>query len=307
MRILAIGECMAELAPTGGPGAYRLGFAGDTYNTAWYLARLRSGATVSYFSAIGDDAVSGQMREAMIEAGIDESNLQVIAGRTVGLYLIALDKGERSFAYWRGQSAAKELARDPVAMATAMALSDLIYFSGITLAILDADGRRNLLNELRKAREAGKRIAFDPNLRPRLWTNPAEMTRVIMQGAALADIALPSYEDEECWFKDADAEATAERYAEAGAGTVVVKNGPDPVHWLERDRRGIVEVPPLADVVDTTAAGDSFNAAILTGLAQGRGIDTCIPAACKLAGEVVRGRGALVPFDPGIMDQVATV
>ncbi len=297
MRFLAIGECMAELAPAAAPGEYRLGFAGDTFNTAWYLARLRPDATVSFFTAIGTDAISQKMRDALVASGIDGSHVRAVPDRTVGLYLISLDNGERSFSYWRGQSAARQLAEDPDALAQAIDQADFVYFSGITLAILDATSRQTLLSALRKARASGKKIAFDPNLRPRLWSDTSEMTRAVMQGAAVSDIALPSFEDEASWFSDVDPVATADRYSSAGATTVVVKNGADPVHYRQGETHGRTAVPPLSSVVDTTAAGDSFNAAILAGIQENMPLADSIARACRLAGQVVQGKGALVPVD----------
>ena len=112
MRFLAIGECMAELAPAGQHDAFRLGFAGDTFNTAWYLARIAPDIDVSYLTAVGDDAISQEMRSFMRDSQISDSHVQVIKGKTVGLYLIHLQDGERSFSYWRDTSAARQLAAD---------------------------------------------------------------------------------------------------------------------------------------------------------------------------------------------------
>lgn len=300
MRFLAIGECMAELAPAKTPGDFHLGFAGDTFNTAWYLARLRSDADVSFFTAVGSDKISDQMRMVLSDGGIDTSHVMLIPDRTVGLYLISLDNGERSFSYWRGQSAAKQLADDPKALERAMSEMDLIYFSGITLAILAPEARETLFDALRTARAAGKTIAFDPNLRPRLWTGPDEMTSAIMAGAEISDIALPSFEDESHWFGDADPDATATRYAAVGASTVIVKNGPGDVLYRSGDAVGSVSVPALNRVVDTTAAGDSFNAGVFAGLDKGDTIPDAIELACRVAGQVVMGKGALVPIDPNL-------
>ena len=305
MRFLAIGECMAELAPAQATGQYSLGFAGDTFNTAWYLARLRSDLDVAYFTALGDDTLSRQMRAFFVASGIDDRHVTRVPGRTVGLYLISLTKGERSFSYWRGQSAARAMMQSPAALETAIADADVVYVSGITLAILDPPSRDTLLNTLKAARSAGKTIAFDPNLRPRLWADPAEMTATIMQGAAVCDVALPSFEDEAQWFGDADPEATAARYADAGARTVIVKNGPDPVHCLHAATHQTFAVPPLSSVVDTTAAGDSFNAAILAGLADGAALADSIAHACRVAGKVVQGKGALVEVDPAALTRLA--
>ncbi|MEF3048971.1 sugar kinase [Pseudotabrizicola sp. L79] len=298
MRFLAIGECMAELAPADTEGEYRLGFAGDTFNTAWYLARIRPASSVSFLSAVGDDAISGQLRSAIVAGGIDDGQIRTLSGLTVGLYLISLKDGERSFSYWRGQSAARRLADDPSFLEQALKDADLIYFSGITLAILAPDARMRLMDAVRTARTAGKTIAFDPNLRPRLWSDTTEMTQTIMQAAAVSDIALPSFEDEAHWFGDTDPKATADRYAAQGVCTIIVKNGAEAVYYSHGTESGLVPVPPLTAIVDTTAAGDSFNAAALAGLHEGKHITDCIAAACRLAGLVVQGRGALVPVDP---------
>jgi 2-dehydro-3-deoxygluconokinase len=297
MRVLSIGECMAELSPQDSDGAFKLGFAGDTFNTAWYLARIRPTLQVSFFTGLGDDDISQQLRSTINIAGIDDSYCVVVPERTVGLYLISLANGERSFSYWRGQSAARRLASDKIALQRAIDVHDLIYFSGITLAILDAEDRDGFLSALRTARDRGKVIAFDPNLRPRLWDNTDTMLSIIMAGAKVSDIVLPSFEDEAAWFKDANPKATAERYLGTGARTVVVKNGAEAVYFSDADGDGTVSVPHIANITDTTAAGDSFNAAILAGVIDTSTLPDSIKSACRLSGEVVQGRGALVAID----------
>ena len=295
MKILSIGECMAELSPQDEAATFRLQFAGDTFNTAWYLKRFNTDINVSFFTALGTDAISEKLRDAISDADINTEYVIKVPDRTVGLYLISLENGERSFSYWRGQSAARCLASDPAALKRAIADHDIIYFSGITLAILDTIGRDTLLSALRAGRAEGKLIAFDPNLRPRLWDDTNTMLRVIMAGAEVSDISLPSYEDEATWFEDATPKSTAERYMDVGAKTVVVKNGADAIYHSSPDGDGTVSVPPIAKVVDTTAAGDSFNAVILAGLTEGRSLPDAIAAACELSGAVVQARGALVP------------
>lgn len=297
MRVLSVGECMAELSPQQEAETFRLGFAGDTFNTAWYLARIRPDAQVSYFTGLGDDAISGQLRDTIRNAGVDDSYCVEVAGRTVGLYLISLENGERSFSYWRGQSAARQLAADTAALEDAFDAHDLIYFSGITLAILEAGDRAGFISALQAARAKGKIIAFDPNLRPRLWADTDTMLEVIMAGAAVSDIVLPSFEDEADWFKDASPRATAARYLNAGASTVVVKNGAGAVYFSSPEGDGTVAVAPVPNVVDSTAAGDSFNAALLGGHVDGRPLAKSIANACRLSGAVVQGRGALVAIN----------
>lgn len=292
---LSIGECMVELAPQPG-GLYAMGFAGDTFNTAWYARRCLPDAWhVAYLSAVGQDAVSDAMTGFMRGEGIDTAPVARLTDRTVGLYLISLQNGERSFSYWRGQSAARLLAVDPDRLAGALRGVRVAYLSGITLAILDPPDRARLLSALSAARAGGTVVAFDPNLRPRLWPDAPAMCAAIMQGAAVADIVLPSHEDEATHFGDADPAATAARYAGAGAGLVVVKNGADQMLALSKGGPVRLTPPPVAEVVDTTAAGDSFNAAFLAAWLGGAGLTDAMAQGAALAGRVIGARGALVP------------
>ncbi len=294
MRIVSIGECMVELAPAG-DGHFALGYAGDTFNTAWYLRRLLPEAAVDYLSAVGEDAVSSRMLDFMAAEGIGTTHVRRLTGRSVGLYLIQVDKGERSFAYWRSTSAARSLADDPAALAAGLAGARLAYLSGITLAILAPEPRAALLTALRTARAAGTLVAFDPNIRPALWPDADRMRAALTEGAGLADIILPSFEDEARHFGDAMPEATAHRYAAGGAGVVVVKDGPNPVVSLQGDKLETHPLPaPAATPVDSTAAGDSFNAAFLAAWLQGQPLAKAVAAGASLAAKVIAAPGALV-------------
>ncbi|SPF28762.1 2-dehydro-3-deoxygluconokinase [Pontivivens insulae] len=271
-----------------------MGFAGDTFNTAWYLAQVSTAARVGYFTAVGDDDLSQDMLEFIRDSGIADTYVQRVPNKTVGLYRIHLREGERSFTYWRDTSAARELAANEDLLSAALDAADLIYFSGITLAILEEASRDTLLRTVAKARAKGKVIAFDPNLRRRLWRSADEMTSKITQAASLADLVLPSFEDEADWFGDSDPEATLDRYFELGASHVVVKDGNNPVTFRSDGNQTQVLVPPIGVPEDTTAAGDSFNAGVLNGLIEGRGIYKSILEGCALAGHVIQQSGALV-------------
>jgi 2-dehydro-3-deoxygluconokinase len=298
-RFVSIGECMVEMSPAATPGDYRMGFAGDTFNTAWYARRLLSPDwAVDYATSVGTDSASERMLAFISGARIGTGHVQRHPERTVGLYLIELQGAERRFSYWRGQSAARTLADDAGRLADALKGAELVYFSGITLAILDPAGRAALLRAVGDARAAGATIAFDPNLRPRLWPDTATMCGGIMQAAATADIVLPSFDDEAAHFGDASPRATADRYAGQGAGLVVVKNGPGAVMTRAGGRIDTHDPVRVAVPVDTTAAGDSFNAGFLAArVGAGAPLADCVASANRLAARVICGRGALVPVD----------
>ena len=292
-RVLCLGECMVELAPADA-GLLRQSFAGDTFNTAWYLRReLPADWSVDYFTAVGPDPLSDRLLAFMAAAGIGTAHIRRVPDATVGLYLISLDRGERSFTYWRGQSAAKQLADDPAAHERALAGAALVYFSGITLAILAPERRAILLARLAQARRNGVPVAFDPNRRPRLWSSAEVMREQIAAGAAVSSVVLPSFDEEAAHEGDAEPAATLARYAALGADQVVVKNGGQRIHAWAKGQL-IVHDPDPVSPVDSTAAGDSFNAAALACLVQGGSLESALTRGAALARHVISGRGALV-------------
>jgi 2-dehydro-3-deoxygluconokinase len=299
--MLSIGECMIEIAPAGN-GLHRVGYAGDTFNTAWYARRLMPGDwTVGYCTRVGTDSASAGMTAFMRDAGIDVSTISRDEARTVGLYLIELKDGERSFSYWRGQSAAKGLADDPARLEKIFAKQSIIHFSGITLAILSTKAQTALCDALATARKGGATIAFDTNLRPKLWESREAMRAGIQLGAASADIVLPSFDEEQWLWDDAGAQDTIARYHDLGATVVAVKNGGDPVTvWSEAGGEHTVPVAKPERVVDTTAAGDSFAAAFLAAHSSGASAGDAASAASRIAAKVIGGRGALVDIDTAL-------
>ena len=296
-RFVSVGECMIEMSG-GDAGNYRLGYAGDTLNTAWYArARLPADWDVDYVTALGDDLYSQQMAQFFADNGIGTSHIQKIDGRRPGLYLIHQAEGDRHFTYWRGQSAAKLMAEVPGALVAAFEGADIAYFSGISLAILNARGRGKLMKAIHLARQAGARVAFDPNERPALWTSAKVMGSTITAAATIADIVLPTFPDEAALFGDVSPEAVAERYLSWGAEEVVVKNGAEPAYVAARDAQGWVAPKPGVRSVDPTGAGDSFNGAYLAARAQGLSPMDAAAAAHATAAIVIGHRGALVPHE----------
>ncbi|MBS1183358.1 MAG: kdgK 2 [Proteobacteria bacterium] len=304
-RFASIGECMVELAPQAG-GLYRRGFAGDTLNTAWYLRALldRRHALVKYVTGVGADTLSDEMVNFIAAAGIETSAIERIAGRTVGLYLITLTGAERSFTYWRNESAAKLVASVGARLDVALADVDVAYFSGITLAILSAEHRRTLFQSLAKVRARGGAVVFDPNLRPRLWPDRASMAAAITEGYRAATIALPTSPDDAELYGDADATGTADRIAAFGVEEIIVKAGADPTLVRAGGVDTWVAAERVDDPVDTTGAGDSFNAGYLAArLAGGLAPADAARHGHAVAARVIQARGALI--DMGLVADLA--
>ncbi|MCR8546858.1 sugar kinase [Salipiger sp. P9] len=293
---LALGECMVEMSDAG-DGLYRRGFAGDTFNTAWYARRLLPADwTVGYASCVGEDAISHEMLAFMEREGIDTDAIRRLPGHTVGLYMISLEAGERAFSYWRGQSAARLLAEDLGWLDGVLKGREMLYFSAITLAILPPKSREPFCGALARARKKGAIVAFDTNLRPQLWESREAMREGLTLGARTADIVLPSFDEERTLFGETDPAETVARYRRHGADLVAVKRGGgDLLLWQREAGSAAVPARPVARVTDSTAAGDSFAAGLLAGLATGLPLRDAAGQAMALAARVIQAPGALVP------------
>ncbi|MBZ9677290.1 sugar kinase [Mesorhizobium sp. ES1-1] len=293
--VASVGECMLELSGQTGPD-WRMGFAGDTFNMLWALHALSSDRPATYVSAFGDDPFSRGQISFLAENGIGIGSSPVIPGARPGLYAITLNGAERSFTYWRADAAARQLASDPAALSKSLENQALVYFSGITLAILDNAARQTLLAAVSKARAAGSLVAFDPNYRPRLWTGREAAQAAIVDALAVTDIVLPTFPDEQMLFGDDAPRATIDRLRQT-VGEIVVKNGEQPALIFEDGT--VREVPAIhvAAPVDTTGAGDSFNGAYLAARLAGHAAVESTLRAHRVAAAVVQVRGALAPFE----------
>ncbi len=290
--VRAIGEAMVEMAPVEG-GLYRRGFAGDTFNTIWHLARWSGGAVEAGFvTRVGMDAVSAAFLAEMARDGLAVAGVSRDPALRMGLYVIELEGVERSFHYWRDTSAARHLADDPAALAAALAGAGLVHLSGITLAILSPAARETLFAALAEVRRGGGVVSFDPNIRLRLWASVAEMRDCMARMLEVTDIALPSLDDERTHFGDAVAEATVARMARAGVGEVVVKDGPAAVTLWQGGDTVTRATPAVTGIRDTTGAGDAFNAGYLAARVAGGGGLAAVRAGQAMAATVLRHHGA---------------
>lgn len=297
-RIALIGECMIELQHRA-DGSLQQSFGGDTLNAAVYLRRELGGAsTVDYVTALGDDSFSDAMCKHWAEEGLGLGMVQRLPGRLPGLYCIQTDaNGERKFLYWRNEAAVRDCFTTPAAepILAALPTYDVVYFSGITLAVLGEVGRARLLETLIETRKRGGKVVFDNNYRPRLWASVEAARAAYHAVLAEVDIALLTEDDERALFGYEDSERVFSAYPQIGE--VVLKRGADACFIRCAGER--FEVPALVveKVVDTTAAGDSFSAAYLASRLKGGSPEEAALAGHRLASRVIQVHGALIPRD----------
>ena len=296
MRIVVVGEGMLELSRDG--AGWRLGHGGDTLNTAIHLARF--GSDVAYVTALGSDPFSDQLRKSWADEGMDVSLVLTDPHRHPGLYAISTDDaGERSFTYWRDESAARGLFAlpDMPRVATAIEQADVLLFSLISLAILPPEGRAALFDLCRSLRARGGRVVFDTNYRPRLWADADKARSTRAAALELTDIALPTFEDETALCGMQEVATVVERCHAAGVREVVVKLGAAGCVIV-----GIV-IPPSMRLApfDTSGAGDAFNAGYLRARLLGQAPREAALVGHRLAGWVIMQPGAIPEASPAFV------
>ncbi|WP_149980265.1 sugar kinase [Pseudoalteromonas rhizosphaerae] len=303
--IAIIGECMVELS--GQPfTAMQQNYGGDSMNTAIYLKKLAGNeVNVNYVSAMGTDPLSRALIEKWQAHHINTDNVLLSHNKQPGLYMIQNDvSGERTFQYWRSDSAAKYLLQhtDFKKVLTSLAEVDAIYLSGISLAILAEQDCHTLLSHLALLKQQGIKIIYDSNYRPALWSSKMHCHLANNKAYALADLALVTFDDEAQLWGDSNVTQCTERLHQQGAHEVVVKLGADGCQYSKKHLDNSISVElfstvKIANVVDTTAAGDSFNAGFLAQWLTEQPIKQCAQAGNLLAAQVIQKRGAIVEVD----------
>ncbi len=297
-RVQAVGECMLEIART--EDGVALGYAGDTYNTAVYASRVAGELGVEldvrFLTGVGVDDESRRMRDRWRQLGVGDDAIAV-PGATPGIYLITTDdEGERTFTYWRSQSAASRLFTRVDWMEQLGA--DYLYLSGVTLQLMPLPVRIALIDRLRTLRGQGTKVVFDSNYRPSGWPDVTAASAAMASVLRVCDLALVTLEDEIALGSCHDASSCAAHLAALGVPEIVVKLGADGA-LVRTATDGLIHVQTTPRVaVDTTGAGDSFNGAYLVARLGGYPAMEAAHLANRLAGDVVTRRGAIVDTEP---------
>lgn len=300
-KVAMIGESMLELSRDStrqvcGKLPMNMSYGGDTLNSAVYLAR--QGIAVDYVTALGDDHLSAWMVDQWREEGLGCDLIDYYPDAVPGLYLIETDdQGERSFYYWRDQAPARRLFDEEeqvTRLKMLLAEHAWICVSGITLAIYSESSRQRLYNLLENHRRQGGKVMFDGNYRPKLWPSRGLSQNAYESMYRLTDMALPTVEDEQQLFGDADETDIIRRIQSWGVREIALKMGE---HGCRVAVNVMQEVVPSrqVEVIDATSAGDSFNAGYLAARIKGYSPREAALAGHRLAAVVIQHKGAIIP------------
>lgn len=294
--LAAIGECMLEFRHI--DDAYSLGYGGDVFNAAVYA--VRSGAQVSFISATGDEHYSAYLRENWQREGV-QPEVKILTNRSPGLYVIETDnRGERSFHYWRDNTPFKQLLDEGDylnALPDLLARHQIVYYSGISLALFAPAKRETLFSLLSEFRGSGGRVAFDPNFRPKLWLNDTSPEEWIDRAYGLCDIALPSLDDENLLRGLSNSEQLIEHIRGLGPKEIAVKDGANGAIVVDAEAMHHIAANQPDEIVDTTAAGDSFNGTYLAKRLSGQAPIAAATAGGRMAATVIQHAGAIIPAE----------
>ncbi len=271
-------------------------FAGDVFNTAVYLKRLFNDTNVNMVTAVGKDSFSEDMISLFNAENLSSTQVFRSENKIPGLYAIELDEqGERSFTYWRNDSAARSVMKFIGDSNIAeICQGDVFFFSGISLGVVLPEDREKFWHFIAQIKAAGVKIAFDLNYRPRLWSSKDEAQQQFLKAFESADIILPGVDDFAAIFELDDVSSVIEFFSQYQYQELVIKNGEKNVYCLSVNGLEVVDVTPVKNVVDTTSAGDSFNGGYLGARLAGHSITQSVELANQVAGFVIQHKGAIV-------------
>jgi 2-dehydro-3-deoxygluconokinase len=266
------------------------GFGGDTSNAL--IAAVRQGATGGYITKLGDDEFGRMCVQLWNREGIDTQGVAIDSTAPTGIYFVRHSKDGHTFSYLRTGSAASRLQPSDVP-ATLIERARFMHVSGISQAI-STSATDTVFHAIQAARQSGVKVAYDPNLRLKLW--PLERARaIILATIPLADYFLPSIDDVRLVSSLDDPGAVLDWCHRQGAQTVALKLGRHGSLVSDGNRRTAIAAFP-ADAVDATGAGDCFDGSFLARLAAGDNAFAAARCASAAAALTTTGYGAVAPL-----------
>lgn len=246
--------------------SYNFSVAGAELNVAVGMARL--GQKVGYYTKLGDDPFGRRVLDVLRKNKISTELIAILKEKPTGMMLKAkVSEGDPSIFYFRKNSAASTINTDDI-MALDLEGYHAVHMTGITPAISESTKDAAFML-LRRAKNRGIRLSFDPNLRPMLWPDEKSMRETVQKIAFQSDLFLPGIKEVVQLTGILEPEAAAEFYLNRGVRAIVIKLGANGAYYDDGRERGYVSGYKVEKIVDTVGAGDGFAAGVLSGLDEG--------------------------------------
>ncbi len=271
-EVVGVGECLIAFrglpsGPFHAAQAFVPHIVGAESNTAVGLSRL--GHRAAFVGRVGDDGPGDGIYRALRAENVDVTRLGTDPDARTGL----LVRENRGFGpsrvwYYRTDSAGSRISANDIAdSAILIANARWLHISGVTLA-LSAEAQSSAFAAIDVARGGKTRVAFDVNLRTKLWSL-TDARPVLLRAVGLADVVLASAEEATAVTGEQDPWDAAQKLLSLGPQTVVIRLGDRGAISLGADgARNSCDAPAVASVVDTVGAGDAFTAGYLAGLLE---------------------------------------
>jgi len=298
-QVIAIGEILIDFVSTKpGPyseaSAFEKCFGGAPMNTIVGVSRL--GLSAGAITAVGDDPFGQFLMRELERNKVDVSQVKVKKGKRTTLAFVANEpvSGERIFFFYRKPWTAEtaDSALDPNDIdPDYVEKANIVHVSGFALS--QNPCREAIFKAMNCARKAGVRVSFDPTLRVDVWDSVDTLRKTYSRALRLCDIAAFSKEEAEFLFGTSETERAARRALRYDIEIVGIKLGENGSYILSKDGKK-VEAPAFkVKAVDTTGAGDGWNAGLLVGLCRRWDLGKCVTVANAIGALVVTRRGAI--------------
>ncbi|WP_073508368.1 sugar kinase [Streptobacillus notomytis] len=267
-KVLLVGEAMMLfMAENGGNLSsvekYLTGVSGAELNVCVGLTRL--GFYCEYLTRLGNDPFGERIQDFLKKENIGMKYIEIDNENRTGLQLKSkVENGDPLTYYFRKGSAASKICKENIEKIDIDEF-DLIHITGIPLALND-NLREAIIHLMERARDKGKYITFDPNLRPTIWENEEIMIKVINDVSKKADLILPGINEARILLKKYDIDEIVKEYKNMGINNIVIKEGEKGSHYYNKEHHYFMPCFKVNEVVDTVGAGDGFAVGIISGI-----------------------------------------